>query len=154
QYGYSKDEFLTMSPVHLRPPEEAERFLKEAEKNIEGINNLGIWQHRKKDGTIIKVEIIAHTITYEGEPVRLVLAHDITEKILTEENLKHSHEKLRQLSSHLENIREEERTHIAREIHDELGQQLTALKMDASWLNKKISSSDEAVKEKLKGLLD
>ncbi|HKR06376.1 MAG TPA: PAS domain S-box protein [Bacteroidia bacterium] len=153
QYGYSKDEFLTMSPVNLRPPEEAERFLKEAEKNIEGISNMGTWQHRKKDGTVIKVEIISHTITYEGEPVRLVLAHDITEKILAEENLKQSNDKLRQLSSHLENIREEERTNIAREIHDELGQQLTGLKMDASWINKKLSSEDKTVQEKIMGMI-
>ena len=44
---------------------------------------------------------------------------------------------LRDLASHLQHIREEERAFMAREIHDELGQQLTALKMDVSWLMKK-----------------
>jgi PAS domain S-box-containing protein len=153
QYGYSKDEFLSMSPMDFRPREDADRFLKESRKNIEGIYNLGTWRHRKKDGTVITVEIIADDIIYEGKPVRLVLAHDITEKTLAEENLKLSHEKLRQLSSHLENIREEERTNIAREIHDELGQQLTGLKMDVSWLGKKIPGENKTIHEKINGMI-
>lgn len=60
-------------------------------------------------------------------------------------------EQLRNLSAHLQNIREEERIHIAREMHDELGQFLTGLKMDISWMNKKLGSGFEkgAAKEKL-----
>jgi len=56
---------------------------------------------------------------------------------------------LRELSAHLQNIREEERLHIAREIHDELGQQLTGIKMDMVWLKKRISSEDQVVNEKI-----
>lgn len=54
-------------------------------------------------------------------------------------------EQLRELTAHLQNIREEERIHIAREMHDELGQLLTAFKMDISWLYKKLSGADDAV---------
>ena len=54
----------------------------------------------------------------------------------SEKELRNSREQLRNLSSHLESVREEERTRLAREIHDELGQALTALKMDISWLIK------------------
>lgn len=61
---------------------------------------------------------------------------------------------LRELSAHLQNIREQERIHIAREMHDELGQLLTGFKMDTAWLNRKLSANeDPAVKEKLESLL-
>jgi signal transduction histidine kinase len=63
-------------------------------------------------------------------------------------------EQLRNLSAHLQNIREEERIHIAREMHDELGQLLTGFKMDVSWLRKRLAgSSDPALLEKLEGMV-
>lgn len=70
----------------------------------------------------------------QGKPVRMIGAMmDITDRKLTEQRLRDSREQLRALSAHLERVREEERTRIAREIHDELGQALTGLKMDLSW---------------------
>ncbi|MFA5065178.1 MAG: PAS domain S-box protein [Dehalococcoidia bacterium] len=65
-------------------------------------------------------------------------AQDITDSKTTEEYLEKSRQELRDLSERLINLREEERTLLAREIHDELGQALTALKMDLSWLSKKL----------------
>ena len=57
------------------------------------------------------------------------------------ERLRESEEKLRRLAAHLVTIREEERAHIAREIHDELGQVLTGLKMEVTWLAKRLNDS-------------
>jgi PAS domain S-box-containing protein len=65
---------------------------------------------------------------------------------------KQLNEELRSLSSHLQSIQENERTAIAREIHDELGQQLTALKMEVGWLNRKLPD-DIVLKEKVKEIL-
>lgn len=67
---------------------------------------------------------------------------ETVERRKAEEELQRSREELRNLSSHLQRVREEERASIAREIHDELGQVLTALSMDVTWLRKKFK--DEA----------
>ena len=76
---------------------------------------------------------------------------DIAERKRAEEQLKSSYEQLRALSARIQSIREEERTTIAREIHDELGQALTGLKMDLSWLRKKIP--EEELIEKTQSML-
>ncbi len=70
------------------------------------------------------------------------------------DNLKKSHFELRNLSAHLQSVREEERTRISREIHDELGQSLTALKMDLSWIEKKIYDKDEDLQQKSLSMLE
>ena len=90
---------------------------------------------------------------YKGNQRRLVLANNVTEKHIAEEKLKESYEAIRTLTGHLQNVREEERLHISREIHDELGQLLTVLKMDVSWLNKKIEPENKVAKEKLSEIL-
>jgi len=69
------------------------------------------------------------------------------------EELLNSHEVLRNLSAHLQSVREEERTHISREIHDELGQALTALKMDLYWLNNKLPTDQKPLIKKTKSML-
>ncbi len=78
---------------------------------------------------------------------------DITERKKAEEEIKKTTGQLRQLTSRLQNIREEERTRIAREIHDELGQQLTALKMDAFWIGKQIDVADKTIHEKISSMI-
>jgi len=139
-YGYSKEEFMSLNTTKIRPEEDKKRYLTESGENTPGKNYHGIWRHQKKDHTIINVEIYANDFIHEGKQARLILANDISEKIKAEESLKFSYEEIRQLASHLQDIREEERAGIAREIHDELGQQLTVLKMDMSWMSKRLSA--------------
>jgi PAS domain S-box-containing protein len=87
----------------------------------------------------------------------IVVLDDITERKQAQETLQQSYEEIKRLNEHLQKIREEERIHIAREIHDELGQQLTAIKMDVAWIDKKTPVETTDIKRKLKniiGLLD
>ena len=78
---------------------------------------------------------------------------DITERKKAEKDLLQTNEELHELSSHLQNVREEERINIAREIHDDLGQQLTGLKMDMFSLARKMKSTDEVIIEKTKSVI-
>ena len=73
----------------------------------------------------------------------------IRERELAEQELKQSYEHVRRLASHLQDVREEERAFMAREIHDELGQQLTALKLDISWMILKMGYADAVIQEKI-----
>lgn len=73
---------------------------------------------------------------------------DISERKRSEHELMQSHERLRDLASHLQVVREEERALVAREIHDELGQALTALKMDVHWLRQRLSGEKQSLIDK------
>ncbi|NHV25271.1 PAS domain S-box protein [Burkholderia sp. D-99] len=85
-----------------------------------------------------------------------VMLRDITERLRAENALKLSREELRELSANLQNVREEEKTRIARELHDDLGQQLTALKMDLSVVEQQLRvpgrAPDEGVQSHLQGM--
>lgn len=82
-----------------------------------------------------------------------ILSVDISERKKAQEVMEETSEQLRQLTAHLLNVREEERKRIGREIHDELGQQLTAIKMDVAWIDKKTAPENEAFKTKLKNVI-
>ena len=112
----------------------------------------GEFRNKAKDGSIYWVNMtIVPFLNHRNEPYEyLALDSDITERKKAEALLAQSYQDIRQLAAHLQDIREEERTAIAREIHDELGQQLTGLKMDLSWIGKrKIVEEDIEVRQKV-----
>ncbi|HEV3276057.1 MAG TPA: PAS domain S-box protein [Terriglobia bacterium] len=78
---------------------------------------------------------------------------DITQRKLAEEKARHAFEQLRALAAHTEGVREEERKRVAREIHDQLGQALTALKIDLSGLLREFRSCDQAHPGKAESIL-
>jgi len=82
----------------------------------------------------------------------VAVIRDITASKRAEQELRRSREQLRNLSTYLESVREEERTHIAREIHDELAQTLTALKMDLSWLGKRLPENQEPLLKRIQSM--
>ena len=79
-YGYSVNEFLSMTLVDIQPENTSFNFVNQIKDIHEQQTNSGIWQHVKKDGSLIDVEIISHAILVDNKPARLVLANDITEK--------------------------------------------------------------------------
>jgi signal transduction histidine kinase len=79
-------------------------------------------------------------------------AQERAERRRTQEQLRESHEQLRALSVYLQHVREEERTRIAREVHDELGQALTSCKLDLSWLANRMPKNLKPLIEKTKAL--
>jgi len=85
-----------------------------------------------------------------GNPVRLIgTVHDITDRKRTQEDLNRLHEKMSDLNAHLETVREQERLAISREIHDEVGQTLTALKLDLSWIQNRVAKPHPELQERL-----
>lgn len=88
-----------------------------------------------------------------GTRKSLISLLDITETKKASEELKISQEQLRNLHKHSQDVRERERTRIAREIHDELGQVLTALKMDLSYLAKKLPPEPSSLRTKVDHML-
>ena len=80
------------------------------------------------------------------------LAAEVAERRQIEEQLRESEENLRALATHLQSVREEEQTRIAREIHDELGQALTGLKMDLTWLLNRLPEAQKPLVNKAKSM--
>lgn len=103
QYGYSRQEFLSMTAMDIRPEEDAALFLQldHGFKKNNPQYNKGIWRHRKKDGTIIQAEVIAHDILFEGTEARLVLSHDVTEQKKAEEKIIASEKQFRNTLDHM-----------------------------------------------------
>jgi PAS domain S-box-containing protein len=89
EYGFSRDEFLAMTIVDIRPPEDIDRLQQDVDnvRSQPGAYRNGQWRHRKKNGEIVDVEITAHPIDFEGRRARMVVVNDITERRRYEQQL-------------------------------------------------------------------
>jgi diguanylate cyclase (GGDEF)-like protein/PAS domain S-box-containing protein len=94
-YGFSRLEFLAMTIADIRPGEDIPALLEAVAKRIDGLQEAETWRHRKKDGTIIDVEVVSHELDFQGTDAELVTAHDISERKQIEQALRQAEEKYR-----------------------------------------------------------
>ncbi len=96
-YGYSWEEFLNMTVKDIRPKEDVEAVIDYISKIEPGIDHQGIWRHKKKDGTIIYVDITSHDMIYGGLRARVGMCNDVTEQLTAQKALSESEERYRTL---------------------------------------------------------
>lgn len=87
KYGYTRREFLGMTLADIRPPEDVDRLRANVARVGSGLDEAGLWRHRTKGGPDLDVEIVSHTLEWEGRAAELVLAHDVTARRYAEERL-------------------------------------------------------------------
>lgn len=150
--GYRSDELLGRTRFELMPATEAVRvariFARCASSRV--AVELVESENRRKDGSRVFLETSAvpysdaagNYLGYRG------IDRDVTARRLAEDRLRVSERQVRELSSHLERVREEEKAAIAREIHDELGGTLAAIGVDVHWLAERLPA-DAAMQARL-----
>lgn len=129
-YGYSKDELLGMDSLNLVHPDDRPLVKKLREKRLRKENVPAEYESKglKKNGDVIWVMRSLSQITYKGCPAISGIVADISKRRRAEEALRESDKELRVLSNQLLSAEEKERKRIARELHDGIGQALSAIK--------------------------
>jgi len=103
---------------------------------------------RSKDGLVFPVELSGNYLEYHDRAYVVLFSRDIAERKRAEEALQLSEQRLRNLTQRLHAVREEERSVVAREIHDELGQALTGLNMDLTWIADRLPEGGTELQER------
>jgi PAS domain S-box-containing protein len=87
-YGYSREEFLKMTLADIRPDEDRDALKARVAAAGPGLERSGVWRHRRKDGSLIEVEVSSHPVPFGAQSARLVLASDVTERRRLEQQLR------------------------------------------------------------------
>ena len=143
--GYTPDEMLGRRPLDIIAECDRERARELIERRLQGdvvAEGSNIFQCLHKDGSVIDVESYASAMKLEGRMVSISIAVEITERLRDARVLKDSMRQVRALSERVMKIQQQERDHIARDLYDELGQTLTALKVNLQMLEPHCSSGE------------
>jgi PAS domain S-box-containing protein len=143
--GYRSTDLLGKTAFDYVHPEDCSAVLEEFQRVVRTKSpGQVVFRSKSKKGDWRWIESTGNSIKSATGEMRVIIAcRDITERKEAEDELRKSHHQLRELTRHLQSVREEERTRIAREIHDSLGQTLTGLQMNLSWLDKKLSEGHD-----------
>jgi PAS domain S-box-containing protein len=152
--GYSEEELRTLSFLDITHENDREANRRLLTGLLEGRGPSYEMQkrYRRKDGNLIWASIQVSMIP--GAQSVMAIVEDITERKRAQEELQHSFEQLRALTARLQGIREEERKSVAREIHDELGQALTAIKIDLASLMRELPADQEQQRRRTDSILE
>ena len=96
-YGYSRAEFLDMTIMDIRPGDDVNKLCEYIAAGNPELDHAGEWRHRKKDGTVISVEITSNRVNFAGRAAEFVLANDVTERKKAEDALRISEDRYRDL---------------------------------------------------------
>jgi PAS domain S-box-containing protein len=135
-HGYCVQEMLNMKLKDFDTPESFQMYPDKIRRLLTGEALTFNVEHYHKDGHVFPLEVSASLISIGGESYIQCFHRDITERKRAEEELRISREQMRALAGRQQAVREEERTNMARAIHDELGGALTGLKIDFSLLTR------------------
>jgi PAS domain S-box-containing protein len=154
-FGYSPQEILGRSLTDLIVPEESRQ---EAQRNMDlaahGQRVDAEVVRQRKDGSRLYVSVVGVPVSVPGRQIAAYgIYRDITERKRAEEQLQRSFKQLRDLTARLQSVREEERARVAREIHDELGQALTAIKIDLASVIRALRTDQRVELEKAESIL-
>ena len=159
-FGCGREQIIGNTPSAFSPPQQAngsdsqEAALERIRLALEGQNLRFEWQHLRLDGTPFDAEVALNRLEIAGEAHLLALVRDVTERKRAGEERQRSFEQLRALAGRLQSIREEERKGVAREIHDQLGQALTAVKIGLSSLIHDLPAGKRQGSESVLDLID
>lgn len=159
-FGYSAREMLGTSLERLIPERHRGRHI----GNLDAFRKSGVRFRMmnqqteivglRSNGSEFPIESSISQVQVGGKLLLMAILRDISERRRSEEEMKVSHGQLRELSESLIAVREQEQTRIARELHDELGQQLMRLRLDLSWLSGKLKSIEPELHGKAEGMKD
>ena len=152
--GYAPGALIERPLVALDPTLDMDRWLnlwKRARASEEGPQNFAT-DCRRADGSVLPTNVSLSFLRFAEAEYLVVYLNDVTELRRTLAALLQSEAQLRELSAHLETVREEEKARIAREVHDELGQMLTVLKLETSMCELAYAQLDPGLHERLNSM--
>jgi PAS domain S-box-containing protein len=143
--GYCADELIGQPVLKVFHGDDKTLVQQQLATCLQDPHRVHDWELRKirKDGSILWVKEFARCMqNSDGQALVLIVCEDITDRKQAEEKLHTSRERLRALGAYLQSMLEQERVRVARNLHDELGQGLTSLKMGLSLLGRQIENAD------------